>query len=100
VTSTAAATESGRTTEWYAVLPGLVRSCFGDQPGLPNLWLVYSAKTVAGVLGVGCAGWLVEAVGYSPALIASAVLCLTAAGLVPLLRRPGLPRTLPAAVVR
>jgi hypothetical protein len=85
---------------WYAVLPGLVRSCFGDQPGLPNLWLVYSAKTVAGVLGVGCAGWLVEAVGYSPALIASAVLCLTAAGLVPLLRRPGLPRTLPAAVVR
>jgi MFS family permease len=85
---------------WYAVLPGLVRSCFGDQPGLPNLWLVYSAKTVAGVLGVGCAGWLVEAVGYSPALIVSAVLCLTAAGLVPLLRRPGLPRTLPAAVVR
>jgi MFS family permease len=85
---------------WYALLPGLVRSCFGDQPGLPNLWLVYSAKTVAGVLGVGCAGWLVEAAGYPPVLIASAALCLTAAGLVPLLRRPGLPRTLPAAVVR
>jgi MFS family permease len=85
---------------WYALLPGLVRSCFGDQPGLPNLWLVYSAKIVGGVLGVGCAGWLVEAAGYPPVLIASAVLCLTAAGLVPLLRRPGLPRTLPAAVMR
>jgi MFS family permease len=85
---------------WYALLPGLVRSSFGDQPGLPNLWLVYSAKTVGGVVGVGLAGWLVEAVGYPPVLIASAVLCLTAAGLVPLLRRPGLPRTLPAAVVR
>jgi MFS family permease len=85
---------------WYALLPGLVRSSFGDQPGLPNLWLVYSAKTVGGVLGVGCAGWLVEAVGYPPVLIASAVLCLTAAGLVPMLRRPGLPRTLPAAVMR
>jgi MFS family permease len=85
---------------WYALLPGLVRSSFGDQPGLPNLWLVYSAKTVGGVVGVGLAGWLVEAVGYPPVLIASAVLCLTAAGLVPLLRRPGLPRTLPAAVAR
>src|SRR5260370_32351379 len=59
---------------WYALLPGLVRSCFGDQPGLPNLRLVYSAKTVGGVLGVGCAGWPVAALGYSPALILSAVL--------------------------
>ncbi|HYZ55426.1 MAG TPA: MFS transporter [Streptosporangiaceae bacterium] len=87
----------GAAGTWYALLPGLVRSCFGDQPGLPNLWLLYSAKAVGGVLGVGCAGWLIEAVGYPPVLIASAVLCLAAAGLAPLVRRPGLPRTLPGA---
>jgi MFS family permease len=81
---------------WFALLPGLVRSCFGDQPGLPNLWLVYSAKAAGGVLGVGCAGWLVRAAGYPPALIASGVLAISVSVLVPLLRRPGLLPTLPS----
>jgi MFS family permease len=89
---------------WYALLPGYVRSFSGGRTGRPNLWLVYSAKAAGGVLGVGCAGWLARAVGYPPALIASGVLALSGAALVPLLRSPGLPRTLPSrpppAVVR
>jgi MFS family permease len=85
----------GAAGTWYGLLPGLVRSCFGDQPGLPNLWLVYSAKAAGGVLGVGCAGWLVRVAGYPPALIASGVLAISVSVLALLLRRPGLPRTLP-----
>jgi MFS family permease len=80
---------------WYALLPGLVRSFFGDQPGLPNLWLVYSAKAAGGVLGACGAWWLARAAGYPAALVASAALAMSAALLLPLLRRPGLPRTLP-----
>lgn len=89
---------------WYALLPGYVRSFFGDRPGPPNLWLVYSAKAAGGALGVGCAGWLAGAVGYSPVLIASGAFAMSGVALVPLLRMPGLPRTLPSrpppAVVR
>ncbi len=83
------------TGTWFALLPGLVRSCFGDQHGLPNTWLVYSGKAAGGALGVGCAGWLITGAGYPAALIASAVVALSSGLLVPLLRRPGLLRTLP-----
>lgn len=81
----------------YALLPGLVRGYFGDRPGLPNLWLVYSAKAAGGLLGVGCAAWLVRVVGYPPVFIASGFLFMSVSVLVPQLRRPGLPRTLPSS---
>lgn len=80
---------------WFALLPGLVRSYFGDRPGRPNLWLLYSAKAAGGVLGAGAAGWLAVRAGYPLALTAAGALGIGAAAAVPLPRRPGLPRTLP-----
>lgn len=80
---------------WFALLPGLVRSYFGDRPWRPNLWLLYSAKAAGGVLGAGVAGWLAVRAGYPVALLASGALGIGAAAGVPLPRRPGLPRTLP-----
>lgn len=80
---------------WFALLPGLVRSYFGDGPGRPNLWLLYSAKAAGGVLGAGAAGWLAMRAGYPFALIALGALGIGAAAVVPLPPRPGLPRTLP-----
>jgi hypothetical protein len=82
---------------WYALFPGLVRSHFGDRPGLPNLWLVYSAKAVGSLAGVGGGLLMVLNQGYSTALAISAALCLLGAGLVRLLYQPGMPRTLPHA---
>jgi hypothetical protein len=84
---------------WNATLPELVGSLFGDQPGLPNLWLAYSAKAAGGLLAVGGLASLAAAAGYPAALAASAALLAIAGALVPLLRRrrPGLPRTLPVA---
>lgn len=80
---------------WCALLPGLVRSYFGDQPGRPNLWLLYSAKAAGGVLGAGLASWLAVRSGYPVAWIALGALGLGTAAAVPLPRRPGMPRTLP-----
>jgi MFS family permease len=79
----------------YALLPGLVRGSFGDRPGLPNLWVIYPAKAAGAVAGAVGAGWLSVAAGVPPALIASAALALGTCVLVPRLRRPGLPKTLP-----
>ncbi|MGH3280241.1 MAG: hypothetical protein ACRDNW_14045, partial [Trebonia sp.] len=91
----AAAAAGAAAGTWCALLPGLVRSYFGDLPGRPNLWLLYSAKAAGGVLGAGVAGWLAVRSGYPVALIASGTLGLGAAAGVPLPRRPGMPRTLP-----
>ena len=79
---------------WFALLPGLVRSWFGDWPGLPNLWVVYCAKAAGGLLGAGCGGLLVSAAGFPTACVASAVVA-GAVAFVPLRRRPGLPHTIP-----
>jgi hypothetical protein len=79
---------------WVALLPGLARSYFGDRPGRPNLWLLYSAKAAGGVLGAGLAGWLAARAGCPLALTALGVLGIAAAT-VRLPRRPGLLRTLP-----
>ena len=80
---------------WYALFPGLVRSHFGDRPGLPNLWLVYSAKAVGSVVGVGGGLLLVLDEGYPAAVAVSSTVCLIGLGLVRLLHQPGMPRTLP-----
>ncbi|HVV24085.1 MAG TPA: MFS transporter [Pseudonocardiaceae bacterium] len=85
---------------WYALFPGLVRSSYGERPGLPNLWLLYPAKAVGAVLGVGGGAALVAGgAGYPLAIGLSALLLLTGAGLIRLLRQPGRPRTLPTVTV-
>jgi MFS family permease len=97
----AAACAGAGTGTLYALFPGLVRSHFGDRPGLPNLWLLYPAKAVGGVLGIGGGGLLVVAGhGNSPALALSAALCLIALGLARAVHQPGMPRTLPRPISR
>ncbi|HET9078970.1 MAG TPA: MFS transporter [Trebonia sp.] len=91
----AAAAAGAAAGTWFALLPGLVRSYFGDLPGRPNLWLLYSAKAAGGVLGAGVIGWVAVRSGYPAALITSGALGIGAAAGVPLPRRPGMPRTLP-----
>lgn len=91
----AAAAAGAAAGTWFALLPGLVRSYFGDLPGHPNLWLLYSAKAAGGVLGAGAVGWLAARSGYPAALLAAGALGVFTAAVVPLPRRPGMPRTLP-----
>lgn len=85
----------------YALLPGLVDDHFGDRQGLPNFGLFYGAKAAGGVLGVGVAAFFAGPQGHSAGFIAAAVLSLTGAVLIRMLRRPGRPRlVLPGAVPR
>src|SRR5699024_3851 len=82
----------------YGLLPSMVQGYFGDQPGLPNLWLLYTSKASGGVLGVGLAV-LALGGGYIFALPITAGLCLVAAVLTRPLRRPGFARvSLPGQV--
>lgn len=75
---------------WYALLPGIVARNFGDRPGLPNLWVLYSVKALGGLIAACCLAWLVPAAGYPVTMAVSAVAALGGLVLLPLLRRPGL----------
>jgi Major Facilitator Superfamily len=77
---------------WFALLPGLARSYFGDRSGRPGLWLLYSAKAAGGLIGAGGAGWLATRAGYPAVLTALGALGIGAAA-VRLPHRPGLLRT-------
>ncbi len=75
----------------YALLPGLVDTHFGESPGLPNFAVVYSAKAIGGVVGIGLAGLIVIPNAYPVGLALACALCLVGAVAGRLLRRPGLP---------
>ncbi|RRO20608.1 MFS transporter [Saccharopolyspora rhizosphaerae] len=80
---------------FYPLFAALARECFGQRRSTEVHGLVYSAKAVSGVVGIGL-GWAALATwGPSVALGLSAVLSLTSAVLCGRLRRPGFPRTLP-----
>jgi MFS family permease len=78
----------------YALLPGLVGSYFGEDTGLPNFGVLYSAKGVGGVLGVGLAAFVVFSGGFVVSFAIAAVVSAAGAVLLRVLRRPGLPRLL------
>jgi MFS family permease len=87
----------------YALLPGLVDAYFGEDTGLPNFGILYSAKGVGGVLGVGLAAFVVFPAGYLAGFAIAAVVSMAGAVLLRVLRRPGLPRLLlpvPGVAVR
>jgi MFS family permease len=69
----------------YALLPRVVYGFFGDESTMNNFGVLYSAKGIGGVLGVG-----VAAVAGGPAgFVVAAVLAVACVVLVPLLRQPG-----------
>jgi len=78
----------------YALLPGLVGAYFGEDTGLPNFGILYSAKGVGGVLGVGLAAFVVFPDGYVASFATAAAVSTAGAVLLRVLRRPGLPRLL------
>jgi MFS family permease len=78
----------------YALLPALVEVHFGDQAGLLNFGLVYSAKAVGGIVGIGLAASIVGVYGYAAGFLLAAGLGLVAAIASGLLRQPGVPRLL------
>lgn len=79
----------------YALLPGLVGAYFGDDTALVNFGVVYSAKAVGAVLGVGLAAFVVLPDGYPAGFAVAAVLSVAGAAVLRSLRRPGVPRLSP-----
>ncbi len=83
---------------FYPLIAGLVREFFGEERTAEIHGVVYSAKAVAGVLGIGLAA--LPAISASPAaafVLMAAVALLSAAASLGL-RVPGRPATLPTQV--
>lgn len=80
---------------FYAIFGTLVLEYFGQSSVLQNQSVLYSAKAVGGIAGVGGGALLVSALAYSSVFVIAGVLALVAAGLVRFLKQPGHP-ALPA----
>jgi MFS family permease len=78
----------------YALLPALVEAHFGDQAGLLNFGLVYSAKAVGGIVGIGLATTMVATYGFAAGFLLAAGLGVLGAVAGAMLRQPGVPRLL------
>lgn len=79
---------------FYAIFGDLVLDYFGQRSVLQNQAVLYSAKAVGGIVGVGGGAVLVSSLAYPPAFVLAALVALVAAGLVRFLKQPGHP-TLP-----
>jgi len=80
---------------FYAILGSMVLDYFGENSLLQNQAILYSAKAVGGLVGVGGAALLIAAVGYWPLFVAAGVTGLATATMVRFLKQPGRP-SLPA----
>jgi MFS family permease len=74
---------------FYPLFAALVPDYFGENNNAQNYGLVYSAKLVGGVGGVGLAAMLVEEWGYTGTYTLAGLIAFVSAGLVLLLRQPG-----------
>lgn len=80
---------------FYPLFASLAREYFGERSGAEVHAVVYSAKALSGVAGVGLVLLALAQWGPSPVFLAAGCLSLCSVGLARALRRPGLPRTLP-----
>lgn len=78
----------------YSLLVGLVREYFGEDTAPLNFAVIYSAKALGGVVGVGLASQVVVAHGYPAPFLAAAVLGVAGAALGGRFSRPGRPHRL------
>ncbi|ADB31221.1 major facilitator superfamily MFS_1 [Kribbella flavida DSM 17836] len=76
---------------FYAIMANLVLEFFGENSLLQNQAILYSAKAVGGLLGIGVAASLVAEVGYRPLFLAAGLLGLVTALTVRFLKQPGRP---------
>ncbi|GIH28219.1 hypothetical protein Aph01nite_65290 [Acrocarpospora phusangensis] len=81
----------------YPLIASLVREYFGDERMSGIHGVVYSAKAVAGSAGVGLAIW--GSADIVAAFLVAAAMAIAAVGFCGLLRRPGLPATLPSSAL-
>lgn len=75
----------------YSLLVSLVREYFGESASQQNFGVLYTAKAVGGLLGVGLAGIVVVSQGYVVAFVAAGALGLVSAALTGALTQPGRP---------
>jgi MFS family permease len=76
---------------FYAIMANLVLEFFGENSLLQNQAVLYSAKAVGGLVGIGVAASLVVAVGYRPLFLGAGLLGVLTALSVRLLKQPGRP---------
>ncbi|WP_158840190.1 MFS transporter [Saccharothrix deserti] len=78
----------------YSLLVGLVREYFGEDTAPLNFAIIYSAKALGGVVGVGLASLVVVAHGYPSTFLTAAVLGVAGAALGGRFGHPGRPARL------
>ena len=76
---------------FYTILGNLVLEYFGEPSQLLNHAILYSAKAVGALLGVGGAVLLIDAVGYEQLFVAAGLVGLVTAVIVRFLKQPGRP---------
>jgi MFS family permease len=76
---------------FYSLFVSLVADYFGEHSALGNFGLLYSAKLFGGVVGVGLPAVLLAPERLGVAFVAAGLVCLCAALMPRLLRRPGYP---------
>lgn len=76
---------------FYAIFANLVLEYFGENSLLQNQSILYTAKAVGGLVGVGGAAFLVAAVGHRPVFLAAGLIGLGTATMVRFLKQPGRP---------
>ena len=76
---------------FYAILGNLVLEYFGESSQLQNHAILYSAKAVGALVGVGGAAFLIDAVGYEWLFVAAGLVGLGTATIVRFLKQPGRP---------
>jgi MFS family permease len=80
---------------FYPLFASLARDYFGDRRALEVHAVVYSAKALGGVIGVGLAAVAVTAWGFAVVFVIAAGIALASTAATSALHRPGLPNTLP-----
>jgi len=76
---------------FYTILGNLVLEYFGENSQLQNHAILYSAKAVGAVVGVGGAALLIDAVGYERLFVTAGLVGLGTAAIVRFLKQPGRP---------
>jgi MFS family permease len=80
---------------FYAIMANLVLEFFGENSLLQNQAILYSAKAVGGLVGIGVTASLVAEIGYRTLFLCAGLLGVLTALCVRLLKQPGRP-ALPA----
>jgi MFS family permease len=76
---------------FYAIMANLVLEFFGENSLLQNQAILYSAKAVGGLVGIGVAASAIAVVGYRPLFLGAGLLGVLTALSVRLLKQPGRP---------